>query len=95
LKSPDEITKQFQQRLEAINNSKFGLELDCDAIANFPSSAKSPVGFSVNQIRNFINIASENKNCCYFHICEAAPDEQNAAQVGKTISYFVSDFMSR
>lgn len=94
LKYPDEITRRFQQCLEMIDHSKFGLELDCDAIANFPSSAKSPAGFSVNNIRNFVQIVSRSENCCYLHICEAAPDEQNEAQVGKAISYFISDFIS-
>ncbi|TBW28571.1 formimidoylglutamase [Gramella sp. KN1008] len=94
LRFPDEINRRFKECIETIDNSKFGFELDCDAIANFPSSAKSPAGFSVNQIRNFISMASKNKNCCYFHICEAAPDETSAVQIGKTLSYFISDFIS-
>ena len=94
LKYPDEITRRFEQELETIHESKFGLELDCDAIANFPSSAQSPSGFSVDQIRNFIRLVSKNENCCYFHICEAAPSEGNAGQVAKALTYFISDFIS-
>lgn len=93
IKYPDEMERRFQQCLENIHNSKFGLELDCDAIANFPSSAKSPAGFSMNNIRNFIQTASKSENCCYFHICEAAPSKKTAAQVGKAVSYFISDFI--
>lgn len=94
LKYPDEITRRFEQELETIHESKFGLELDCDAIANFPSSAQSPSGFSVDQVRNFIRLVSKNENCCYFHICEAAPSEGNAGQVAKALTYFISDFIS-
>ena len=94
LKYPDELNRRFEECIEGIQNAKFGLELDCDAIANFPSSAQSPAGFSVDQIRNFISSVSKNDNCCYFHICEAAPDKKNSSQVGKALSYFVSDFIS-
>ena len=94
LQYPDELNRKFQKNIDWVANAKFGLELDCDSIADFPSSAKSPSGFSVNQIRNFIQMAGKNKNCCYFHICEAAPDRNFSGQVGKAISYFVSDFMS-
>lgn len=93
LKYPDELSKRFEQSLEKVGNSNFGFELDCDAIANFPSSAKSPSGFSEDQIRNLIQLTSINENCCYFHICEAAPDEQTSAQVGKALAYFISDFI--
>ncbi|MCM8568323.1 formimidoylglutamase [Gramella jeungdoensis] len=94
LQFPDELNRRFQKCIENIDDSKFGFELDCDAIADFPSSAKSPSGFSINQIRNFINMISKNENCAYFHICEAAPDEMSTGQVGKTLSYFVSDFIA-
>ena len=93
LKQPEQISKHFEQELEMIKQSPFGFELDCDAISDFPSSAKSPSGFSVNQVRNFIDLVSENENCRYFHICEAAPNDQNSAQVGKALSYFISDFI--
>ena len=95
LEFPNELNRRFQECLERVEESKFGFELDCDAIANFPSSAKSPAGFSMNQIRNFISSVSKNDNCCYFHICEAAPDEETKTQVGKALSYFVTDFISK
>lgn len=94
LKFPDELNRRFQECIHTVDDTKFGFELDCDAIADFPSSAQSPAGFSVNQIRNFINMISKNKNCCYFHICEAAPEERDTGQIGKTLSYFVSDFIT-
>ena len=94
LEYPDEVSRRFGEELEIIGSSRFGFELDCDAIANFPSSAKSPSGFRVDQVRNFIKQVAKNENCCYFHICEAAPNEEEAGQTGKALSYFISDFIS-
>jgi len=88
-----EIIKAFREELEIVSNDDFGLELDCDAIREFPSSAKSPSGFSFNMVRNFIKIASEEKNIHYLHICEALPQENQNFDVGKAISYFITDFI--
>ena len=93
IKYPDEIGRRFKQCLEMTDHAKFGLELDCDAIANFPSSAQSPSGFTVNQVRNLIREVSGNENCCYLHICEAAPNEAGSINIGKALAYFISDFM--
>lgn len=82
-------TVRFKSALNFVQQN-FGLELDCDAIQNFPSSAQSPSGFSMPDVRTFIKIARKSK-CQYLHICEAAPHE--TMQVGKAISYFVSDFI--
>jgi formiminoglutamase len=87
------LSTQFENSLQFVSQQPFGLELDCDAIANFPSSAKSPSGFDINSVRQFITIAASHKNCSYFHICEAAPTQKKSGQVGKAISYFVTDFM--
>lgn len=69
---------------------RFGLEIDCDAIENFNSSAKSPSGFGVGEVRNMIKLLNNN-TLHYIHICEAIPDEEE--QVGKALSYFVSDLL--
>jgi formiminoglutamase len=95
LKFPDELARRFLDALELVADTNFGFELDCDAIANFPSSAKSPSGFSLDQVRNFLKLASEKPNCRYLHICEAAPETQESGQTGKALSYFVSDFISK
>ncbi|MBZ9730316.1 formimidoylglutamase [Salegentibacter sp. JZCK2] len=83
----------FNSQLEFVNKQAFGLELDCDAIINFPSSAQSPSGFALNMVRNFLQITSEEKNCKYLHICEAAPTPESTGQVGKALSFFITDFM--
>jgi formiminoglutamase len=83
----------FNSQLEFVNKQAFGLELDCDAIINFPSSAQSASGFALNMVRNFIQLGSEEKNCKYLHICEAAPNQVSVGQVGKALSFFITDFM--
>ncbi|TRO66912.1 formimidoylglutamase [Christiangramia sabulilitoris] len=89
---PEDIIQDFRENLSNLDKHKFGFELDCDAIANFPSSAQSPTGFTLEQIRQFIKIVSANNNCVYFHICEAAPSGQKTFNVGKALAYFISDF---
>lgn len=89
----NQIRSRFQEALKTISLSNFGFELDCDAIANFPSSAVSPSGFSMQDVRYFIKTISRSKNCCYFHICEAATNTENSTSVGKSLAYFVSDFI--
>lgn len=70
----------------------FGLEIDCDAIANFSASAITPSGFSLNNVRSFMKLARKVE-LQYIHICEA--DASRDPQVGKSLSYLVSDFLRR
>jgi formiminoglutamase len=61
-----------------------------------PSSAMTLSGFSVEEVRNFINHFGKHKNSKYIHICEGAPDlgdEKNSHLIGKLIGYFVTDFV--
>lgn len=71
-------------------NGEFGLELDCDVMENFNSSAVSPTGFSFKEMRTFIKILRKH-HIHYLHICEAAPHEYTL--IGKSLSYLVSDFI--
>lgn len=84
---------EMENALTHVSNSYFGLEIDCDAMLNTPSSAKSPSGFSVSQARQFIHYMATHNNVCYLHICEAAPTAGNETQVGKLISYLITDFI--
>ena len=84
---------EMQNALNHVSNSYFGLEIDCDAIANIPSSAMTPSGFSVNQARQFVNLFGSHENVTYLHICEAAPTAETETQVGKLISYLITDFI--
>ena len=81
--------KDFESETAFLDKT-YGLEIDCDAIENFSSSAMTPSGFGVNQIRNFIKIAG-NQKVHYLHLCEANAEKN--PQIGKALSYFVSDFL--
>ncbi len=73
----------------------FAIELDLDAIEMMGSSAISPSGFSLNEVRNFVSYFSKNQNASYLHICEGAPSAGVFPnQVGKAIAYLVSDCIS-
>ena len=84
-------TSEFEKHLQFVNHQKFGLELDCDAIANFPSSAVSPSGFSLDDVRELLKQAAKERNCCYLHICEASENE--IFPTGKALSFFATDFI--
>ena len=89
----EKIVQAFREEMEFVSHDNFGLELDCDAIKGFPSSAQTPSGFAINMIRNFIRIASEEPHVKYLHICEAAPTKDTENKVGKALSYFITDFI--
>ncbi|NRR92846.1 formimidoylglutamase [Winogradskyella undariae] len=76
-----------------INDRPFGVEIDCDAINNIPSSAMTPSGFDVKKVRQFINYFAKHENAAYLHICEAIPNENTDTQIGKLITYFITDFI--
>jgi formiminoglutamase len=76
-------------------DSKLGIEIDMDAMAFMPSSAFSPSGWSVNEVRTFCLELSRFKNrIAYLHLPEAAPKtDTDKRVVGKTLSYLVRDFL--
>ncbi|MGO1585700.1 formimidoylglutamase [Mesonia sp.] len=84
----DKLIK-FKRAIDFAKN-KFALELDCDAIQDFDSSAMTPSGFTTNEVRSFINLAKK-QHVHYLHICEA--DAGKNPLIAKALSYFVSDFI--
>ena len=82
--------------IKFLSESKFGIEIDCDAIENIASSAQTPSGFSVNQTRQFVHFFGSHKKAIYLHICEASSvnDARENDQTGKLISYLITDFIS-
>ena len=85
--------KELERAYLYISDNNFGIEIDCDAIENIPSSAMTPSGFSVNKTRQFLNYFAKHKNATYLHICEAAPTKKTTTQVGKLITYLITDFI--
>ncbi|AUC81286.1 formimidoylglutamase [Lacinutrix sp. Bg11-31] len=84
---------EMKEALRYVSKGAFGIEIDCDAIANVPSSAQTPSGFSVNQARQFVHFFGSHSSAQYLHICEAAPKKKTATQVGKLITYLITDFI--
>lgn len=87
------IQKEFTEAVNFIKEESFGIELDCDNIKNFPSSAQTPSGFSLEHVRSFMAQLAKQPNCTYVHICEAAPSKKETSQVGKALTYLVTDFI--
>ncbi|MEN9700553.1 MAG: hypothetical protein RLZZ301_1751 [Bacteroidota bacterium] len=75
---------------------KIGLEIDLDAIANMPSSALSPSGWRLDQIRELIyKLKHHHIDYAYLHLTEAAPmNDTEDIVVGKALSYLVRDFVT-
>ena len=84
---------ELERASEFITDKPFGIEIDCDAIKNIPSSAMSPSGYSVKKARFFVNYFGKQEHVLYLHICEAAPTPETEAKVGKLITYLITDFM--
>lgn len=90
---PEMQLQALDKALPSIANNNYGIELDCDSIANFPSSAQTPSGFSLETMRLLIKKLASSPHCSYLHICEAAPSKKTASQVGKALTYLVTDFL--
>ena len=88
--------EQINQALDYLGK-KFpvGIELDLDSIAHFPVSASSPSGIRLEEARQFVHIATQNRKPAYIHLCEGAPSlgENGSLTVGKGLAYLVSDFV--
>ncbi len=84
---------EMERALKHIEGKSFGIEIDCDAIQNIPSSAMTPSGFNANKARTFVNYFAKHKNASYLHICEAAPTKKTKQQIGKLITYLITDFI--
>ena len=88
--------KECKRALEFIGNTHFGIEIDCDAIENIPTSTMTPSGFSASKAREFLYHFAKEDHATYLHISEAAPSlgsKKTAALTAKLISYLITDFI--
>ncbi|MFC4722007.1 formimidoylglutamase [Geojedonia litorea] len=85
--------KELENALEIVSTRSFGVEFDCDAVENIPSSAMTPSGFNTIKARRYVHFFSQNKNAKYLHICEASPTQETETQIGKFITYLITDFI--
>jgi formiminoglutamase len=74
-------------------SSEIGLELDLDSIKYMPTSAKTPIGFTEEEVIQFVYKISKSKRVLYYHLTEGSPDEMNAYVVGKFLTYMVSTIL--
>jgi len=88
-----DFNTEMECALDHIASKPFGIEIDCDALENIPSSAMTPSGFDVASARRFVHFFGKQPKAAYLHICEAAPTPETENQVGKLISYFITDFL--
>ncbi|WJS94169.1 formimidoylglutamase [Flavobacterium johnsoniae] len=96
IRKEKDFNREMITALDFIKNDAFGIEIDLDAIPNIASSAMTISGFSVEELRQFVSFFAEHKNAAYIHICEGAPDLDNAPNnnlIGKLIGYLVTDFI--
>jgi len=71
----------------------FGVEIDLDSIEGMPTSAFTPSGFSLDEIRCALR-ALARKQPRYLHLPEGAPTTKHERTiVGKALAYLVSDFI--
>jgi formiminoglutamase len=72
-----------------------GIEVDMDSMIDMPSSARTPSGFSVEEVRHFIRTVSSKHETAYLHLSEGAPvpGTMDTIKVGKSLAYLVLDFV--
>ncbi len=86
-------SESFKKATASLNGS-WGLELDVDSIAGFLSSAVSPSGFKLEEVRKML--LQSTRRWCYFHVCEGAvqlSDGREDPLTAKGIALILSDFM--
>jgi len=91
----ESFSKDLERFFESVSQREYGIDLDLDAIENMPTSAITPSGISIQQARKYICKMANSPKVQYFHLPEAAPVAVDKLKylVGKTLSYFVSDFI--
>jgi formiminoglutamase len=72
-----------------------GVEVDMDSIIDMPSSAMTPSGFRVEEVRRYVRTMASKFKIAYLHLPEGAPVPGTAdeTRVGKTLAYLALDFM--
>lgn len=87
---------EAMRAIDFVDDGPFGLEIDLDCIEYVPSSAYTPSGWTVQEVRRLTYMIGKSPRMRYVHICEAAPrkgEENDEIAVGKLISYLVTDIL--
>jgi formiminoglutamase len=89
------LFEDLSRILNKRNHQKLlGVEIDMDSIAFMPSSAYTPSGISIENVRLYIRQIAKENNICYLHLPESAPLSTIEEKItGKTLTYIVLDFI--
>jgi formiminoglutamase len=68
-----------------------GIEIDADALQGVVSSATTPSGISVDNIRQFVHLAASKTQVAYLHLSEGVAHKDNT--VARLYCYLVTDFI--
>ena len=94
--NPNQFLLDLRKYLSMVTHEEFvGVELDLDCIANVPSSAMSPIGFTINDAQHYIRECLLSKQVGYFHFPEGAVIQVGDDRiVGRILAQFVFDILS-
>lgn len=87
------FNKELKRALDHVNNTFYGIDIDLDAIRHVNASAKTPSGYSTDKARTFLNFMAKNPNVQYLHICEGIPEDDYDANLGKLVTFLITDFI--
>ncbi len=91
----DASLSNFKTKISELNgNLPITLDIDLDSIAFNPSSAITPSGFSIEDIRMLIHLVGAKNEINALHLPEGSPSSEIELRMyGKMLSYFVIDFI--
>lgn len=93
LKSELPLTNHWHSLINHLDND-FGIEIDLDSVEGILSSAATPSGFALNDIRKLI--LNTKQPISYLHICEGAVELEDGRKniaTAKAVAYLVGDFV--
>ncbi|MDC1028809.1 arginase family protein [Schleiferiaceae bacterium] len=79
-------------RVESLLGDRYAIELDVDVIAQFPSSARSSSGFTLEYVRSLLYRLDTEP--LYFHLCEGRiTNPMDHAHAGRALALLTADFI--
>jgi formiminoglutamase len=95
IKNPESLYEDVHLITERFKDKIVGLDIDLDSIAMMPSSAFTPSGLSLEQVRYLVQKIGLQKETKYLYLTEGAPiSDADQKTVGKALAYLCWDFIS-
>lgn len=90
-----DLNNDLKAFVSSTHKNEFGIEVDLDAIEDMPTSAQTPSGLTIREVRKSVRFLAEHQ-ARYLHLPEGAPTTpKETLKVGKTLAYLVSDFIKK